>query len=147
MIDLDRLAALAEAAGISLPVANGDHESDECRIDSADYRFTIYDEGGHTGDQARYLAALLNAAPALIALASKAVDNLPKIATPAPQYVPAGWQAVPTAITMGMVRKLAEYDIFDPVRPAALLLIQAMWKDALRAAPPAPTPVKEGADK
>lgn len=66
--DIHLLQILRGEAKIELPVKHGD----ECgymkaTITAADDSMTIYAQGGHTSAQAKYIAHLLNTAPALLA--------------------------------------------------------------------------------
>lgn len=67
MMDLNKLEELQRGAGITLPVS----ADVDGRVESADAKFAIYDEGGATEQQAEYVIALLNAAPELVAAANE----------------------------------------------------------------------------
>lgn len=71
--NLQQLRELYHDAQVPLPVGTGDISNRE--IADADRTFILYDEGGHTEAQARYLAALLNAAPALLFITTPKKEN------------------------------------------------------------------------
>lgn len=64
--DIHLLQILKEEAKIELPVKYGDSHF-ELEINAVNDSLRIYDEGGHTLAQAKYITGLLNMAPALLA--------------------------------------------------------------------------------
>lgn len=67
--EIEAIKTLMASAEIELPVSSGigHHEYRAEMIEAANGSMTIYDEGGHTKEQAHYIAHLLNAAPKLVA--------------------------------------------------------------------------------
>lgn len=65
--DIKLFQILLEQAGIELPVKYEEPGHNECEINAANDSMKIYDEGGHTWEQAKYIAHLLNNAPAWVA--------------------------------------------------------------------------------
>lgn len=64
--DIHLLQILKEEAKIELPVKAGYGEPGYCEAQINSATMTIHDSGGHTKEQANYIAHLLNMAPTLL---------------------------------------------------------------------------------